>query len=330
MPKLDLGLIPAEGKSEEQLQTKEQEEVQEQEQEQPVEIVPPVNSRMMDFARKSIMQHSAVAPTSIFRKLGNKVGSQQSLTHSQARSLINNNGENRTLQPPITSKPTTPGTVPVATKAIASKTASPQDRTTAEDPKDVTATKESVDRWVPAGDLAFRFVPVSKPTTTSAAVTSATTAPRPWTTVTSTPHLFARSVLDFSGSNESKIKRKADLDTATATPISNNTVGSSNSFPIPIYPNKAHQPPSMTATLMNISSAMDNRTPSSSTTTTTTARVTTNVDVEMSDAGTEGSDDAQRSSPAFDLRAALRMVSRALLLFEANVCTLEKSNYGPM
>ncbi|KAG0284628.1 hypothetical protein BGZ96_011029 [Linnemannia gamsii] len=288
-PKLDLGLNSAEGKSEEQLQIQDQEEVQEQEQERPVEIVPPVNSRMMDFARKSIMQHSAVAPTSIFRKLGNKAGSQQPLTHSQARSLINNNDENGTLpQPPIISKSTIPGTAPVATKTTASKTASPQDRTTAGEPKEVTATKESVDRWEPAGDLAFKFVPVPKPTTTPAAATSAP------------PHVFARSVLDFSGSNEPKIQRKAALNTVTATPISNNSVGSSSSFSTSIYPNKAHQPPS---------SAMENRTLPPTTTTTATARVPTNVDVEMGDAGNVGSDDSQRSSPAFDLRAALRMDS---------------------
>lgn len=332
-PKLDLGHITAEGKSKEkpQIQGQEEEQEQEQEQERLVEVIPPVNSRMMDFARKSIMQHSAVAPTSIFRKLGNKAGSQQSLTHSQARSLINSNGENRTLsQSPITSNPMTPGTAPVATKTtapktIASKAMSPPNRATAESPKEVTMTKESVDRWEPAGDLAFRFVPVPKPTTTPATATSATTAPKPWKSETPAPHEFARSFLDLSGSNQPKIPRKPDMNSVTATSIiSNNNAGSSNSFSTSIYPDKAHKPPSMTATLMNISSAMENRIPPLPITTTATATVTTVVDVEMGDAGADSSGDSQRPPPGFDIRAALRMVSLALH-FKADVVTLENA-----
>ncbi|KAF9143241.1 hypothetical protein BGX30_001017, partial [Mortierella sp. GBA39] len=287
-PKLNLGLVSVRGEGEEGLQDQEKG----QEQELPVVAVPPANSRMMDFARKSIMQHSAAVPGSIFRKLGNKAGSQQLLTHSQA----------------LVIKPST------------AKVVSPQERMTTKRPNESTAAKEAkeiVNRWEPAGDLAFRFVPPPKPPTNPpAAATAPTTTPKPLTSETSTPsHVFSRSVLDFSGPSEPKFQRMPALNATTtpaaATPISSNNsnVNSNNSFSKPIYPNKAHQPPSMTATLKDISSATENRTPPTTATTTKTTAATTDVDVEMGNGGAEGSGDPQRSSPAFDIRAALRMDS---------------------
>ncbi|OAQ31709.1 hypothetical protein K457DRAFT_154046 [Linnemannia elongata AG-77] len=320
-PKLDLGFVSVRGEGKEKLQDQDQEQEQEQEQERPVEAVPPANSRMMDFARKSIMQHSAAAPGSIFRKLGNKAGSQQSLTHSQARSLINSNHENRTLpQPSVTSKPTPPVQPPVQPLAVSkpttAKAVSPQDRMTAKHPKESAAAQDIVNRWEPAGDLAFRFVPSPKPSINpAAAATVPTTTLRQLTSETSAPHVFSRSVLDFSGSSVPKFQRKSALNASTtlaaATSITsnNNNVNSSNSFSKPIYPNKAYQPPSMTATLTDISSATENRMPPTTATTTKATTATTAVDVEMDDGGAEGSGDTQRSSPAFDIRAALRMDS---------------------
>ncbi|KAG9068432.1 hypothetical protein KI688_010700 [Linnemannia hyalina] len=316
-PKLNLGLVSVTGEGEEGLQDQEKE----QEQELPVEAVPPANSRMMDFARKSIMQHSAAVPGSIFRKLGNKAGSQQSLTHSQARSLISSNDDSRTLhQPSVTSKPTPPVQPPVqllvAIKPTAAKAVSLQERMTTKRPNESTAAKEAkeiVNRWEPAGDLAFRFVPSPKPPTNpTAEATAPTTTAKPLTSETSTPsHVFSRSVLDFSGPSEPKFQRKPALNPtitpAAATPISSNN--SYNRFSKPIYPNKAHQPPSMTAMLKDISSAKENRMPPTTATTTKTTAATTDVDVEMGDGGAEGSGGPQRPSPAFDIRAALRMDS---------------------
>ncbi|KAF9547709.1 hypothetical protein EC957_007874 [Mortierella hygrophila] len=328
-PKLNLGVVSVTGEGEEGLQDQEKE----QEQELLVEAVPPANSRMMDFARKSIMQHSAAVPGSTFRKLGNKARSQQSLTHSQARSLINSNDDSRTLpQPSVTSKPTPPVQPPaqppvqpsvqplVAIKPTASTAVSLQERMTTKRPNESTAAKETeeiVNRWEPAGDLAFRFVPSPKLPNNPAVATAPTTTPKPLTSETSTPsHLFSRSVLDFSGPSEPRFQRKpalnATITPAAATPISSNNsnVNSNISFSKPIYPNKAHQPPSMTATLKDISSARENRTPpTTATTTTKTITTITDVDVEMSDGVAEGSGDPQRSSPAFDIRAALRMDS---------------------
>ncbi|KAF8943588.1 hypothetical protein BGZ47_005280 [Haplosporangium gracile] len=315
-PKLNLGLVSAKGEVG-GMQAREQE--QEQEQEQSVKTVPPANSRMMDFARKSIMQHSAAAPGSIFRKLGNKAGSQQLLTHSQARLLIN-----KTLLQSSTSTKSTPPVQTAATKATTAETESPQDRMTADNSKELMSAKEGVNRREPIGDLAFRFVSTPKPTTipAAAAATAATTTFGPLTSETSAPsHMFARSVLDFSGSSEPKVPRKATLNTTAAIPITsnnnsnnnnnnnNNNVNSSNSFSKFIYPNKAHQPPSMATTLMNISSAAENRTPPTITTTTTTATTSMNMDVEMGSAGADDSSGSQRSSPAFDIRTALRMDS---------------------
>lgn len=314
-PKLNLGLVSVRGEEDEKLQDQDQDH----EQQRPVEAVPPANSRMMDFARKSIMQHSAAAPGSIFRKLGNKAGSQQSLTHSQARSLISSKNDGRILpDSSIASKPTPPVQPLAATKPTAETTVSPQDWTTAKRPKESMATKEIAKRWEPAGDLAFTFVPPPKPPSNpAAAAATPTTTARPLTSEASaSSHVFSRSVLDFSGSNEPKFQRKPALNVTTtltaATPIVSNSsnVHSNNSFSKTIYPNnKAHQPPSMTAMLMGISSATENRTPSTTATTTKTTAATTDVDVEMDGGRTEGSGDSQRPSPAFDIRAALRMDS---------------------
>ncbi|KAG0279388.1 hypothetical protein BGZ95_001366 [Linnemannia exigua] len=314
-PKLNLGIVSTEEHQQpQQAQGRETEQRQEPEQERPDETVPAVNSTMMALARKSIMQHSAVAPASIFRKLSsNRTGVPQSL----GRSVMNNGSASSSSSVPQLSATTKP--TPAATAATMTKSVPPHNSTAGESLVIETAEKESGSSWEPTGDLAFTFMSAPKATTTPAAtITASTPAPRPIASEASAPsRVFARSVLDLSGSVEPKIPRKNVMSNITTTnttsaPIAT-TVASinthrSNNITKPIYPNKAHQPPSMTATLMNISSAAESMSPLTAINT-VAAAADVEVDVEMGNARVEGSGSSQQPSPLFDIRAALRMDS---------------------
>ncbi|KAG0371095.1 hypothetical protein BGX24_001834, partial [Mortierella sp. AD032] len=320
-PKLKLGIDPTEEhQTPQRAQDRETEQEQGLEQERPGESVSAVSSTMMALARKSIMQHSAVAPASIFRKLKNsKEGVPKSLGWSMMNSSSANNSS--VSQPSATTKSTPTETAATAKVATTTKSVSSHNKTAAvvESPVGETAEKEIGSRWEPTGDLAFTFMSAPKLTTTPAA-TAAVTIPASKTFPIEAPapsQVFARSVLDLSGSVEPKIPRKLATNNITATSTTTapnattNTVINthrSNNITTPIYPNTSHQPPSMMATLMNISSAADIMNLPTATTAAATA-TDMEADVEMGNSGVEGSGSSQQSSPSFDIRAALRMDS---------------------
>ncbi|KAF9106287.1 hypothetical protein BGX29_009936 [Mortierella sp. GBA35] len=224
---------------------------------------------MMTVARRSIMQHATSSPSSIFRKLSNNRTGAQPSTLSQSRPLTTN-----TPQPP-----TAPATV----------------ATTSQDKVAVIADsveKGSKDSRKPSGDLAFTFVSAPKPNA------SAVTGPTPVITETaaasSSSRVFARSVLDLSNTSEPKvqIQRKAIPSTPAHAIVSTST---NTNITHRIYPNKAHQPPSVITKPMENSSATENRTPAATT------------DVDMSDAGADDSGGTKTAALVFDIRAALRM-----------------------
>ncbi|KAF9923633.1 hypothetical protein FBU30_006356 [Linnemannia zychae] len=303
-PKLNLDLVLIEEES----QTQKQHEP-ELDKEKSVGHIPSVDSTMMAFARKSIMQHSSVAPASIFRKLSNKPGPQP-LTHSQARSLIDNTGneDGNIVQSSITTKPKSTS-ANVSTSIFASvndatttNTVSSKDKDFADKQMAKTVMQECTRHWEPAGDLAFTFVSETKPTSTPSLASVITTRPLA-SEVPSSSRVFARSVLDLSNTNEPKIQRKFNLNTATSA-AATNTASNSNTINQStiksIYPNKSHQPPSITTTLNNISSAAETK---ASTT------VLRDVDMEMSEAEDKNISDVTPTPPTFNLREALRMDS---------------------
>ncbi|KAK3840831.1 MAG: hypothetical protein J3R72DRAFT_446471 [Linnemannia gamsii] len=321
-PKLKLSIDPTEEHQKPQrAQDRETEQEQGLEQERPGETVSAVNSTMMALARKSIMQHSAVAPASIFRKLKN---SKEGVPKSLGWSMMNSSSASSSgsvSQPSATTKSTPTATAATAKIATTTKSVSSHNKTVAvvESPVVETAEKETGSRWEPTGDLAFTFMSAPKLTTTPTA-TAAVTIPASRTFPIEAPapsQVFARSVLDLSGSVEPKIPRKLATSNITATSTTaapnaaTNTIINthrSNNITTPIYPNKSHQPPSMMATLMNISSAAEVMNPPTATTAAATA-TDMEADVEMGNAGVEGSGSSQQSSPSFDIRAALRMDS---------------------
>ncbi|KAG0008432.1 hypothetical protein BGZ80_003452 [Entomortierella chlamydospora] len=271
-----------------------QQQQQHEDQETPLEkgeelVIPPVNSSIMAFARKSIMQHASSSPQSIFRKLSNNKKASASAstvvtTNMPSTPILrekNRISESQKDIITVNSSSKSNDTVTVPSMAF---TFESRPRPTSTDTMKPPSALESA---VEAKSTIIK--PIFADTRSAEAITANSTVG----TQSQTPSIFSRSILDLSQQAEPTFpKKRAVLSNITAQatgPSSGETVAKPQQIiPIETPAFQASTPPTKSST--HVSSASDSGMAMDST---EVAAPSSNV----------------REPVLFDLRSALRMDS---------------------
>ncbi|KAF9429411.1 hypothetical protein BGZ76_001329 [Entomortierella beljakovae] len=173
------------------------------------ESVAPVDSAIMAFARKSIMQHATSSPHSIFRKLSSSRKAIPTINHVDVLASQDNSKRSQSRdQKDVVSRKQTPASALVA-HAPKPKTTIPIDVSNSSSTQGVSASSTAASA-VPGTSQLINIdsqMAEEQRLTNSAPPSSGLTI-NPGNDIPSAPSMFSRSILDFSKPVEAVVPRK--------------------------------------------------------------------------------------------------------------------------